>query len=371
MLKNYLSAILLCLVVVSTYAQSGVNLNFDSDLNVIQASNIPVQEGRDFKEILKIYRINKNQIVSDDQILGNYRQDGANLIFKPKIPFSSTSHYLAKLQIDKQIFELSFTGKTFSNEKKPLLLGLYPSTSELPMNLLKIYIEFNTPIKSGQSESKIKLLKVPEGKVVGEAFLRISEELWDDEHKRLTMFFDPGRIKIGIAPNIQLGLPLNSGNHYKLVVDAGWRDQYGGETSNQIIKEFRVIDLDRISPSIKPGNISSIEVSSRNPLIVNFSEPMDYGLLQRLLAVSDKSGKRISGEIKVTNHETTWIFIPDDAWNDQPYYLNINTWLEDLAGNNLIRLFDEDIRDRSQGEKEHTTIKIPIEIHTSEKIINP
>ena len=371
MLKNFLSSLLLYLVVAGTYAQSEVNLLFDADLRIIRASNIKLQERIDFKEILKVYRINKNQIINDVQILGDYQLDGSNLTFKPKIPFSSTSNYLAKLKIDKQTAELSFTGDKLSSEQKPLLLGLYPSISELPMNQLKIYIEFNNPIKSGQSESKIKLLEMPEEKLVEDAFLRISEELWDEEHKRLTLFFDPGRIKIGVAPNIQLGLPLNSGNHYRLIVEAGWKDQYGGKTSNRIIKEFKVSDLDRISPAIKPGNISSIQVSSQNPLIIDFSEPMDYGLLKRLLAVTDQNGVRIAGKVKVANNESIWIFVPNDTWNDQSYYLNVNTWLEDLAGNNLIRLFDEDIRNRSQEEKEHTTIKIPIEIQSPVKLINP
>ena len=45
------------------------------------------------------------------------------------------------------------------------------------------------------------------------------EELWDQGFRRLTMTFDPGRIKRGLTSNEAIGPPLAEGKHYTLVID--------------------------------------------------------------------------------------------------------------------------------------------------------
>ncbi len=75
-------------------------------------------------------------------------------------------------------------------------MEIYPTSSELPENLLKFYIHFSQPMSRGQAYRHIKLLKA-DGKAVDGAYLEIGEELWDASSTRFTLLLEPGRIKRG------------------------------------------------------------------------------------------------------------------------------------------------------------------------------
>ncbi len=90
---------------------------------------------------------------------------------------------------------------------------IYPSTDTLPANTLKLYIYFSAPMRRGEAWQHIRLLD-EHGAPVELPFLEIDQELWDTTNTRLTVLFDPGRIKRGLlplnesGPNIQEGRPL-------------------------------------------------------------------------------------------------------------------------------------------------------------------
>ena len=52
---------------------------------------------------------------------------------------------------------------------------------------------------------------------------------------------------------------------------------------------------------------------------------------------------------------------PDPAMAPGDYVVRVNTKLEDLAGNNLRRLFDEDVSDGAQ-TRAATSIELPFKI---------
>ena len=75
-------------------------------------------------------------------------------------------------------------------------------------------------------------------------------------------------------------------------------------------------------------------------LIVTFPEPLDRALLARLLTVRDSADGRVDGVSVVSDRETRWAFAPARPWARAPHVLHVDTELEDLAGNNLRKLFD-------------------------------
>ena len=89
---------------------------------------------------------------------------------------------------------------------------IYPTADVVPMNLLRMYVEFSAPMSGGRSYEFVKLYAEgtrssrsrfsPPGGAV---------ELWDPEHTRLTILFDPGRIKRDLKPHEEMGLPLRDG----------------------------------------------------------------------------------------------------------------------------------------------------------------
>jgi len=64
------------------------------------------------------------------------------------------------------------------------------------------------------------------GKVLPDELLP-GQELWDPSFRRLTMTFDPGRIKRGLTSNRTIGPPITEGRHYALVIDRAWPDARG------------------------------------------------------------------------------------------------------------------------------------------------
>ena len=81
-------------------------------------------------------------------------------------------------------------------------------------------------LRLGEAYDHVRLLK-PDGRPDKRAFLEIGEELWDHTGTRLTLLFDPGRVKRGIRPNLELGRAMVAGRRYAIVVDADWRDAHG------------------------------------------------------------------------------------------------------------------------------------------------
>lgn len=86
----------------------------------------------------------------------------------------------------------------------------------------------------GEAWKRIRLLDA-KGEAVPLAFLEIDQELWDRDTTRLTILFDPGRIKRGVLPLEEVGPALQSGRSYTLVVDRNWQDAQG----QPLLTEFR------------------------------------------------------------------------------------------------------------------------------------
>lgn len=57
----------------------------------------------------------------------------------------------------------------------------------------------------------------------------------------------------------------------------------------------------------------------------------------------DPDGKEQLGKIEVLHNERAWRFTPLTEWKKGRYILRVEPRVEDLAGNNLERLFDRDL----------------------------
>jgi hypothetical protein len=95
--------------------------------------------------------------------------------------------------------------------------AVYPGASILPANRLRIYIQFSAPMGHGGAEH-VRILD-EQGRALDDPFLPLDTELWSPDRTRITLLFDPGRVKRGILPNVQMGRPLKPGRRYTLIVD--------------------------------------------------------------------------------------------------------------------------------------------------------
>jgi hypothetical protein len=82
---------------------------------------------------------------------------------------------------------------------------------------------------------------------------------------------------------------------------------------------------------------------SIDAVAVTFSEPLDFALTRRALTVVDADGNVVPGSVDVAESERQWRFVPFEPWSSASYSVLVDRRLEDLAGNNLTRLFDADL----------------------------
>jgi hypothetical protein len=226
---------------------------------------------------------------------------------------------------------------------------VYPTAPVLPENLLKFYLQFSAPMSRGEAVRRVHLLKA-NGEEVSAPFLEIDEELWDRDARRLTLLFDPGRIKRGLLPREEVGAALVPGQKYTLVIDAAWPDADGQPLAREFRKEFTVGEADRTPVNPKSWHIT--RPKGQQPLTIDFGEPVDSALAPRLIRVLG-----VDADVTLEAHESRLVFITEKAWVPGTYTLEVNPALEDVAGNRVNRPFDVDRFDRvsKMNEREPAT----------------
>jgi hypothetical protein len=187
------------------------------------------------------------------------------------------------------------------------------------------------------------------------------EELWDPNFRRLTMTFDPGRIKRGLTSNVTIGPPIAEGKRYTLVIDKEWPDARGIPMVESFRKSFRGGPAQRVPPDPKKWHIAEPKAGTADAVVVDFPTAMNYPLLQRMIQVSSTHGV-IEGTIHVTNQETQWRFTPNDAWKPGDYRLLVDNGIEDLAGNHVGQPFDLDTFEKVTEHIVTSTVSLPFHI---------
>lgn len=235
------------------------------------------------------------------------------------------------------------------------VVQVYPSGDVLPENQLKFYVEFSAPMSRGGTYEHVQL-REESGAVVELPFLELDEELWDPAMTRLTLLIDPGRIKRGVKPLEDIGPVFEAGKRYRLTFARACRDAAGRPLRAEFVKTFRIGEADRQPPDPRRWRVASPAAGTREPLRVEFDEPMDQALALRLIgvAVGAEKGARLAGDATLMEQERTWRFVPAKPWSAGAHRLTVATTIEDLAGNNIGKTFDVDLnagaQRRVQGE---------------------
>jgi hypothetical protein len=309
----------------------------------------------DWREIFPV-RTNESSGISID---GIYEIFERSVSFTPRFPFASSVRYVAEVQLeeltknynevylekkDAQPLRLEFspiivTGPT------PEVVRIYPSLDVLPENILKFHIVFNTSMTRGDIMNRVKLLD-DQGNLINKAFLQVDQEFWDHDMKIATILLDPGRIKRGLRPNREMGLAFTAGHKYKLIIDGEWKTSDGHVLKKSYVKEFASRGADRKKPHLNEWKINPPR-SANNNLNITLEHAYDWVLLSDGIRIIDSKGHAVKGSIITGENEFALSFEPEAPWKDEEYTVLINPLLEDLAGNNFERLFDEDLQERS------------------------
>lgn len=264
--------------------------------------------------------------------------DGENR-FKPRYPPQPGADYRVTFSNASEVIRIP----PRAARPAATVTHVAPTGSTVPENLLKFYLQFSAPMSRGEAVRRIHLLG-PNGAEVSAPFLEIDEELWDRDVRRLTLLFDPGRIKRGLLPLKEVGGSLVPGQGYTLVIDGSWPDAYGQPLAREFRHTFTVGAADRTAVIPKAWRITVPTPSQ--PLIIDFGEPVDSALAPRLIRILDAGKNPIIGLAVLERHESRFNFTPETPWASGTYTIEVNPALEDLAGNRVNRVFDVDRFDR-------------------------
>jgi hypothetical protein len=300
-------------------------------------------------------------------LTGSYHFEGSTLVFEPRYPLQPGLKYRAVFHpggVNRAAGDVLTT--TFAIPKPDagpvaFVEQVYPTTNRLPENQLKLYVHFSGPMSRGEAYRRVTLLDAA-GKPIHLPFLELQQELWDPEGKRLTLLFDPGRVKRDLLPNREVGSPLREGGRYTLLVDREWPDAQGRPLQKEYRKSFEAGPPDYDPPSTKTWQITPPKAGTREPLAVRFPEPLDQALLAGVILVTTPVGEKIAGSIAIDQQETRWQFRPNEPWKAGDYLLDVATLLEDLAGNSLERPFEVDVFEKVEErvERVSTTVRFSV-----------
>jgi hypothetical protein len=277
------------------------------------------------------------------------------LRFTPRFPPSPGTKY--RLVFDT--FTAEFAVSKVRPAKPTELLMIHPVADTVPENLLRVYLRFSSPMSRGDVYKYVKLLRA-DGTEVKDAFLEIGEELWTADGTRLTLLFDPGRVKRGLKPREVAGPILESGKKYEVVVSKDWPDAYDCPLKEERRWAFTAGDPDDtgIDPETwkltPPGRVGALQVE--------FDKPLDHALVNRMVWV-EKDGKRLDLPTGVADKVTTASFGGGNSpWTPGKYKLVIDTRLEDVCGNRVGRAFEVDVLTPPTAKIEAKTITREFEV---------
>lgn len=277
---------------------------------------------------------------NETPILGKLERAGETAVFRPRFPLAFDAPITASAT--RAGNPLAQTTLILPRPMTPptRIAAVFPTAETLPENVLRFYVHFSAPMRTGEASQRVRILDA-NGKAVERAFLELDEELWNAEGTRLTLLIDPGRIKRGVKPREDDGTVFEAGKNYTLEIDAAWPDAAGKPLTAGVQKKIAIVApaAARLDPKawelIAPKDATS-------PLEVRFPAPLDRALLNRMLTVTDANGTAVPGKIEVTDAEKTWRFVPEKPWTPGEYSLAIGVDLEDVAGNRPDRVFDAD-----------------------------
>lgn len=272
-------------------------------------------------------------------LLGNWGAEGTTAWFRPRFQLAPGVRHTVRLDPSNgsRPVVLEFT-LPVPKSAPTTVVSAHPSGRSIPENTLRFYLVFSAPMRTGEAYRHVSIVR-DDGHVADLPFLELDEELWDPSGTRLTLLIDPGRIKRGVKPLIDLGPVFEAGRNYSLRVDPAWRDANGNPLAAGHRQNYSVAPAirERIDPAtweIVPPRLAT------DPLTVRFPRALDKALAERLIRVVDQARAPLPGVAEASSGETSWRFKPMAPWRPGQYQLAIDPALEDPAGNRTDRLFD-------------------------------
>jgi hypothetical protein len=211
----------------------------------------------------------------------------------------------------------------------PRAVEIQPAARSIPSTTLRLYVVFDKPARGWVRQNQVKLLTAEGQTVDPSPFMDFGQELWSRDGRRLTVLFDPGRVKRDVEGPGSDAAPLKTGRSYQIEVGA-YRTSFSVGPPNRSPLEPK--DWQISSPSTRRG-----------PLQIVFDRVMDSALVVHQLDVTNSEGKSVEGSGELSAEGTTWRFMPKAPWTPGSYRIVVGTVLEDVSGNRIGEALDHDV----------------------------
>jgi hypothetical protein len=278
-----------------------------------------------------------------EPIDGEFHVDGHAVAFVPRFPFvAGISYTVMGTDID-DLGTLTITRPAHDGVATTRVVAIHPTATEIPRNHLRLYVHFSAPMSEGRVESHLHVVRADTGEPLVGALLPMGPELWDPNRRRVTVLFDPARIKRGLAPHEQAGYPLQTGVPVEVFVDRRFTDADGLPLVADARRRYEVGGDVRSRVDPYAWLLTLPVAHSRAPLVASFDRPLDHALLQHCLLVAGSDGEPVEGQATIAEGETSWRFTPAAPWLTGRHTLVVDGRLEDLAGNSVTRVFDREL----------------------------
>ena len=287
-------------------------------------------------ESVELYKHQK----ATNPILGQWTQVDGKWMFDPSLELDTDESYALSYvaEAKSEWFEFKIPGT--EHTAKPRVMGFYPTADTLPENLLRLYIEFNQPMQETGFMDQITFADET-GEDLSGVFLPSRYEYWNKARTKLTLIFDPGRVKTGLRAHKQLGgRALKPGKKYTLTVKQNWHSMAGEGLVEEASKTFVVSTEDMRPINPEHWSLRIPECNGKNPISIDFGRVLDHINAQTFIRVVDSNGQPVPGKTSLTQQEAAWQFVPDAPWLPGDYAIYVYKKLEDVAGNNLLHGFD-------------------------------
>ena len=195
---------------------------------------------------------------------------------------------------------------------------VYPSGPEIPQSLLRIVLDFDTPVHTPIFDRIC--LRYDNGTPALYAF--VQQELWSPDQRTLTLLLHPSRVKTGLVGHETLGHALRPGEGISLELDG------------QVVKRWQVVSRRWAAPAPEGWAMHPITVNTRAPLRIDLGDPIDV-LSRDLIRVTD-GRQAVPGRTLLSPGERWWRFRPDQPWADRTLYqVMVHPRLENPCGDQV------------------------------------
>ena len=305
-----------------------------------------------WESLLKVSVQAANPEATPPAVAGRYSVTDKGVRFTPAFPFQPGRRYDVRVDLGRfrrdEPRTLTTTvalpgGPTPAAEAR--VMGISPAGQTVPENLLRFYVWFSAPMSRDAGLPHVTLIDERTG-VVADAFLPVDGGFWNHDFTRYTLFFDPGRVKVGILPNEKMGRPLVAGHRYRLAIATTWRDAQGAPLVEPFEHRFTAGPAATSPLDLDTWQITLPAAGTRQPIVLRSPVPLDHAIALRAVGISSAGGDSIDGEVSLDVTDTRWQLVPTEPWKAGGYSIVALETLEDPAGNRIGRAFETPIDDR-------------------------